>query len=307
MVPPSGATATARLPQPLIQHSSSIVDVVAAVGVVLVGGRSSRMGSPKSDLEWHGSTLLRRTTAVVARAVEGPVLVVRAAGQLLPELGPGVTVHDDTREGRGPLQGIAVALAAAADRADVAFVCSTDMPFLHVAFVRAVLRALTEDVDVALPVTRGYPQPLAAAYRTSLAPLADKLVAADRLRPAFLFDECRVTRLDDAALRADPLVAALDPALDSVVNLNEPADYEQARSLPPPEITVQCFGVLAGQGGRGPRTVRAATLAEAAAAVSLRLGQHVLAALNGDQVTRDGHLPLLTGDTVAFISADAGG
>ncbi|MBA2767772.1 MAG: MoaD/ThiS family protein [Sporichthyaceae bacterium] len=53
--------------------------------------------------------------------------------------------------------------------------------------------------------------------------------------------------------------------------------------------------------------MRAATLAEAAATVSLRLGQHVLAALNGDQVTRDGHLPLLTGDTVAFISADAGG
>lgn len=275
--------------------------------MVLVGGRSSRMGSPKSDLEWHGSTLLRRTTAVVARAVGGPVLVVRAAGQVLPELGPGVEVHDDTREGRGPLQGIAVALGAAADRAQAAFVCSTDLPFLHVAFVRAVLGALTDDVDVALPVARGYPQPLAAAYRTSLAPLAEELVAADRLRPAFLFEQCRVTRLDDAALLRDPLVAALDPELDSVVNINDAADYRQARSAPPPEITVQCFGTLAGPGGAGPRAVRAATLGEAAAAVPLALDRHVLAALNGDQVTRDGHLPLLRGDTVAFISADAGG
>jgi molybdenum cofactor guanylyltransferase len=29
--------------------------------VVLVGGQSSRMGTSKAALEWHGSTLLRRT------------------------------------------------------------------------------------------------------------------------------------------------------------------------------------------------------------------------------------------------------
>ena len=41
------------------------------------------------------------------------------------------------------VQGIAVGLAAVADRADTAFVSSTDLPFLHPAFVRAVLGALT--------------------------------------------------------------------------------------------------------------------------------------------------------------------
>jgi molybdopterin-guanine dinucleotide biosynthesis protein A len=53
--------------------------------------------------------------------------------------------------------------------------------------------------------------------------------------------------------------------------------------------------------------VRAATLAGAAAAVSVILDHHVVAALNGEQITRDGHLPLVAGDTVAFLSADAGG
>jgi len=38
-------------------------------GVVLAGGRSARMGRPKSGLEWHGATLLFRTAAVVARAL----------------------------------------------------------------------------------------------------------------------------------------------------------------------------------------------------------------------------------------------
>jgi molybdopterin-guanine dinucleotide biosynthesis protein A len=281
--------------------------VEKTAGVVLAGGRSSRMGSPKADLDWHGSTLLRRTVSVVARAVTGPVLVVRAPGQPLPDLPPEVEVAADPREGLGPLQGMAVGLAALSDRADAAFICSTDLPFLHPAFIGAVLGALTPELDVALPVARGFPQPLAAAYRTSLAPVVASLVAADRLRPAFLFDQCRVLRLDDATLRADPAVAALDPGLDSVVNVNESQEYEQARNSPPPEVTVQCFGAVANRAGAGPRTVRAATLAGAAAAVSVLLDHHVVAALNGEQITRDGLLPLVAGDTVAFLSADAGG
>jgi molybdenum cofactor guanylyltransferase len=140
---------------------------VISAGVVLAGGQSSRMGTPKSALEWHGSTLLRRTAGIMARATSGPVVVVRAPGQDLPELPEGVLVADDPREGRGPLQGIAAGLAALRGRADVAFVGSTDMPFLHPAFIRRVLGALAESdgTDVALPVARGYKQPLAAGYR----------------------------------------------------------------------------------------------------------------------------------------------
>ena len=136
------------------------------------------MGTPKAALEWHGSTLLRRTASILARATGGPVVVVRARGQDLPALPPDVEVVDDPREGQGPVQGLAAGLAAIADRAGAAFVSSTDMPFLHPAFVRRVLRAVAEGADVGLPVARGYPQPLAAAYRPALAPVAERLVAA---------------------------------------------------------------------------------------------------------------------------------
>ena len=277
-----------------------------SAGIVLAGGRSSRMGTPKADLEWHGSTLLRRTAAILARVTEGPVVVVRAPGQDLPALPPGTEVVDDPREGLGPVQGLATGLAALRGRAEIAFVSSTDMPFLHPAFVRRVLRAAQEGADVALPVARGYPQPLAAAYRTALAAVAERLVAEQRLRPAFLFEQCAVTRLDEAALRADPVLAALDPGLDSVVNVNSPADYQAARERPAPEVTVQRFGTLA-NGHRGPHQVRAATVAAAAAATGLALDGHVVAALNGDQITRDGETPLAAGDTVFFLAADAGG
>ncbi len=279
--------------------------MVLTAGVVLAGGRSSRMGTSKAALEWHGSTLLRRVTGILSRSVEGPVVVVRAPGQPLPVLPSGIEVLDDPSEGRGPLQGIAVALSALADRAETAFVCSTDLPLLHPAFVRRVSR--TDGADVVLPVVAGHRQPLAACYRTSLAAAAVRLVAADRLRPAFLYDDAVVIELDEPALLADPTLRLADPDLDSVSGVNTPADYAAARARPAPTVTVQRFGVLASGGEHGDRMVHAATLAGAAAAVGLTLSRQILAALNGDQMSRDPELPLATGDSVALLSADAGG
>ncbi len=282
---------------------------MAHAGIVLAGGRSSRMGTPKAALEWHGSTLLRRVVGIVGRSVDGPVVVVRAPGQELPRLPDGVEVTEDAQEGRGPLQGLAAGLAAVGDRATAAYVSSTDVPLLHPRFVRLVLDGLDDDVDVVLPHVGGFPHPLAAAYRTDLLDAVQRLIAEDRMRPAFLFEACRVRRLDAGALLADPILAALDPALDSVLNVNEPADYEAARLRPAPEVTVQRFGALRrlANGAGNPAVVLAATLGEAAADSDLALDAHVVAALNGDQITRDPEVPLVAGDTVSFLAADAGG
>ena len=290
--------------------------MTVSAGIVLAGGRSSRMGSAKAALEWHGSTLLRHVTGVVGREVEGPVIVVRALGQELPELDPRVVVCDDLEEGRGPMQGLAVGLAAAAEHSETAFVCSTDLPFLHAAFVRAVLRGFEPDTktpdaespDVVLPFVHGYRQPMAAGYRTDLVPRITKLLEAERLRPAHLFEECNVRQLDDADLLSDVRLAAVDPDLDSVVNVNLPDEYREARARVAPEVVVERYGVLATSGGgRGRRTIQAANLASAAAQMGLSLDGHIVAALNGDQIRGDGLVPLMTGDLVSFISADAGG
>jgi molybdopterin-guanine dinucleotide biosynthesis protein A len=278
-----------------------------AAAIVLAGGRSSRMGSPKAALEWHGSTLLRRVTGVVARAVDGPVVVVRAPDQQLPALDSAVELVSDPAEGRGPLQGIAAGLEAIGDRATVAYVSSTDVPLLHPAFVRRVVAAFSGEVDVVLPEIGGYRQPLAAAYSLAVLPIVDELIAADRLRPAFLFERCRVLRLDEEAMLRNSGVSRGDPNLASVSNLNQPADYERARTLPAPEIEVQRFGTLAPKDGPRREMVRAWTLGELAAMIDLALDEHVVAALNGDQISRDPYLPLVTGDSVGFMVADAGG
>jgi molybdopterin-guanine dinucleotide biosynthesis protein A len=281
--------------------------VAEAGAIILAGGTSSRMGSPKAALDWHGSTLLRRVTGLAQRSVDGPVVVVRAPGQSLPQVHPSIEVVSDAREGRGPLQGILAGLAAIRDRAEIAYVSSTDVPLLHPTFIRRVIGSLSADVDVVLPEIHGFRQPLSAAYRTRLLPEVEVLVAADKLKPAFLFERCSVLRLDDAAMLRDAKLAAYDPGLASVSNLNERSDYERAHALPAPVIEVRRFGTLAI--GGAPRSQRAAawTLGELADAVSLSLDEHVVAALNGDQISRDRELPLAAGDTVSFMVADAGG
>ena len=279
-------------------------DDAAFGAVVLAGGRSTRMGQPKVDLEWHGSTLLRRVTGLALRSVEGPVVVVRAPGQQLPELPAAVRVVEDAEQGRGPLQGVATGLAALEGETAAAFVCATDLPFLHPAYVRRVTRALAGH-DIALPVVGGYRQPLAAAYRTALAERAADLLREGRSRVGQLAEGSDVRLLEEQDLLEDPRVRDLDPQLDSVAGVNDRQEYDLARARPAPEVVVERFGVAAG--GRGTSSVRAATLGAAALAVGLELDRHLLAALDGDQVVRDVQTPLVQGDRVTFLSADAGG
>jgi molybdopterin-guanine dinucleotide biosynthesis protein A len=254
------------------------------------------MGTPKASLEWHGSTLLRRAVGLVGRAVDGPVVVVRAPGQELGPLPVEIEVAEDAREGRGPLQGIAAGLARIGGRATIVYVTGVDAPLLHPAFVRHVVRSLGPEDDVALPRAHGFAQPLAAAYRTAIAPRLQTLIVRERLGTSSLLSELRVRELDEAALLASD-VATLDPALDSLLNLNEPDEYESARARPAPRVTVRV------PADPRPRAVRAATLAAAAAAAGVTLGSAFVADLDGHGVVDDPHEPLAAGDAVTFRPA----
>lgn len=276
---------------------------MAAAAIVLAGGRSLRMGTPKADLDWHGCTLLRRAVGIVGRAVDGPVVVVRARDQRLARLPDDVEVTEDEREGRGPLQGISAGLRAVGDRAEVAYVSCVDAPLLHPALVAHVIGALGAAHDVALPRAHGFAHPLAAAYRVAPVTLQlDALLVQDDLGSAALLQRCSVRELDEAALLSDPAIAVFDPALDSLLNLNEPSEYERARARPAPEVTVRRFGRL--RIGLDPIGVCAATLGRAAGAAGVTLGGDVVALLNGG-VAADPHEPLVAGDAVTFLASES--
>ena len=86
------------------------------IGLILNGGRSSRMGQDKATLSLHGETLLQRTQRMLALAGAAEV---RVSG---PDDIP------DTTPGQGPLGALASALAALGD-VDL-LVVPVDMPLL---------------------------------------------------------------------------------------------------------------------------------------------------------------------------------
>lgn len=196
-------------------------------GVVLCGGKSARMGTAKAWLDFGGEALLQRVVRRVAE-VAAPVVVVAAPGQEVPALPEGVVIVRDPVSGRGPLQGIAAGLDALAGRCEAAFVSSTDVPFLHPALLRRLVALRGDAYDIVAPRAQGHYHPLATVYGMEARAEIAALLAADRLRPFFLFERMRTLIADEALLLQDPALLAADPALRSLRNVNTPEEYAAA-------------------------------------------------------------------------------
>src|SRR5437868_15124308 len=82
-------------------------------GIVLAGGKSSRMGLPKATLPFGLELMLQRVVRLLGSVVQ-PIVVVAAPNQELPQLPGGVLLACDERESRGPLEGLCAGLTAIA-------------------------------------------------------------------------------------------------------------------------------------------------------------------------------------------------
>jgi molybdopterin-guanine dinucleotide biosynthesis protein A len=191
-----------------------------AGGIVLCGGASRRMGRPKHSLPFGAEAMLHRVLRRVGEAVDR-LVVVAAPGQTLPELPSDILVVHDRLPDRGPLEGLAAGLLRLEGEADLAFATGCDAPLLRPAFIRRMIE-LAEGWEIAVPRVGGYDHPLAAVYRTSVLPVIQALLAADRVRPVFLFDQVPTRRVSAEDLRD------VDPELESLVNVNCQEDYADA-------------------------------------------------------------------------------
>jgi molybdopterin-guanine dinucleotide biosynthesis protein A len=185
--------------------------------IVLCGGKSTRMGTPKAALPFGPESLLQRVVRLLGTVVS-PIVVVAARGQILPELPEQIIVARDERDARGPLEGLRAGLKALPAHVDAAYVTSCDAPLLVTAFVERMI-ALLDGHDIAVMEIDGFAHPLSAVYRRGVLPHVESLLAADRLRPAFLFDAADTRRVRPEEMRA------LDPELRTLRNLNTREDY----------------------------------------------------------------------------------
>jgi molybdopterin-guanine dinucleotide biosynthesis protein A len=199
---------------------------MTAGGIVLCGGKSSRMGTSKALLPFGPETMLQRVVRLLGDVGSptgervSPVVIVAAVDQELPELPPGTIVTRDEREGRGPLEGLRAGLKALPEDIEGAYVTSCDVPLLVPGFVRQMLE-LVDGFDIAVVEIDGFTHPLSAVYRRATLPRVEALLGQDRLRPVFLFDAVETRRVAPAELTADP-------DLRTLRNLNTREDYDAA-------------------------------------------------------------------------------
>jgi molybdopterin-guanine dinucleotide biosynthesis protein A len=189
-------------------------------GIVLCGGKSTRMGMPKATLPFGSETMLQRVVRLLGTVVS-PIIVVAASGQSLPAVPEAVRITRDEREAKGPLEGIRAGLTALPDSADAAYITSCDVPLLVPAFVERMIE-LMGDHDIAVMEVDGFPHPLSAIYRRDTLPHVERLLAADRLRPVFLFEAVRTRRIKPEEM------TVVDPELRTLRNLNTQEDYRAA-------------------------------------------------------------------------------
>jgi molybdopterin-guanine dinucleotide biosynthesis protein A len=148
-------------------------------GCVLIGGRSSRMGTPKHLIEQEGRTWIERTVALLRPEVSQ--VVIAGGGELPPALDRGLRVADVAGLG-GPLAGI---LAAFRGYPQVSWlVVACDLPDMEAAALQWLLDCRQSGVVAVLPELAGDGriEPLLAYYDQACRPLLEAMAASGQRR-----------------------------------------------------------------------------------------------------------------------------
>lgn len=147
-------------------------------GIVLAGGKSSRMGTDKALLPFGKSTLLEHQISLLQRSGIEDVMI---SGRYAVE---GARTVPDILPERGPLGGIFSCLKNAGH--EYCVVLCADMPLVTDTLLSALIRSFHPETDDILAVShQGIVEPLLGIYKSGIWPAIEALV---RIKPARVTD-----------------------------------------------------------------------------------------------------------------------
>ena len=189
-----------------------------AAALILNGGKARRMGgADKSRIQVEGESIVHRQCELLSQRFESLAMVGNAI-----DIPAGLPLHalSDRVGGLGPVDGLASGLAWSPE--PWLFVVASDMPFLSLPLIDALLAAREEQSDIVCVDSAGRAQPLFALYHRRLLPTLDIRLGEGALRASELLQSppegVSVTRLPEAVARE------FDPDLQSFRNFNRPED-----------------------------------------------------------------------------------
>lgn len=189
-------------------------------GIVLAGGRSTRLQRNKALVEMGGATLVERQIRRLEGICREVILVVNDAE---PYRHLGVRVVLDRYRGKGPLAGIHAGLEASGDAYN--FVLACDMPFFSPELA-LYLRALAPGYQVVVPCPGGLYEPLHAIYAIDCLPAIEATLVQEGVpRIVAFYPRVKVYQV------ADEELAPFGSPQHLFFNLNTPQDLQRALAL----------------------------------------------------------------------------
>ncbi|MCX5848887.1 MAG: molybdenum cofactor guanylyltransferase [Deltaproteobacteria bacterium] len=165
-------------------------------GIILAGGRNSRMKAPKAFLEINGIRLIDNILAVY-QGIFSEIIIVTNDPLSYTEFSD-TAIVTDIYKGKGPLGGIYTGLFYAAN--NYSFVAACDMPFLN----KDLIIYLTEQVgkhDIIVPQLPDGFQPLHAIYSQNCLSHIKKLLNADKLKITGFYKEVRLLNIPEEKIK----------------------------------------------------------------------------------------------------------
>jgi molybdopterin-guanine dinucleotide biosynthesis protein A len=186
-------------------------------GIILAGGKNTRMRTPKAFLEIRGKSIIEHTLSIYRNIFSEIIIVANDPGAYLQFAEAAIV--SDIYKNKGPLGGIHTGLFFA--RHSHAFITACDMPFLNEAFIRHLL-ARTDDYDIAVPVASDGFQPLHAVYSRRCLPAIEKRLLLDKLKIDDFYEDMRLLKITEDEINR------FDPEKILFKNINTPQDLESA-------------------------------------------------------------------------------
>lgn len=191
------------------------------LGLLLAGGKSSRMGCDKASIIVDGDrvTQTERAINVLGKLCQRTYLSLRE-GQPAPKGGGGIPVIRDCGEAAGPLSGILAALYEVPDAVWLVLAC--DLPFITTDILARLVARHHEAPDAPFIACScsldGLPEPLCAIYT----PAALSLVRSYASRAIFSPREIMLRE-------RSPCLVLQSDEFHLLQNMNTPQDFDAAR------------------------------------------------------------------------------
>ena len=183
-------------------------------GIILAGGRNTRIGTNKAFLEINGARLIDRTITIFQGIFEEIIVVTNSP---LSYLDQNVTIVTDIIENKGPLGGVYTGLFFTSSQH--AFVCACDMPFLDGHFIKYMIEHCA-DYDVVVPYSGDGLQPLHAIYDKKCLPAMLNFLERDKLKIIDLYKGLKILTIKE------DIIASFDSGRKMFLNINTHADLK---------------------------------------------------------------------------------